>query len=260
VDEALVTALEAAVADTGALVVRLQKYRRGAGPDGQALFGEAMALGDAARRLHRRGTLDPDRARALLAGVRGLAGRLAALLGAIHDAPEYRTAVAAYDAGDRAVLAPLLPVVFAGLEPVTPPPTLFAALPWRRRGRPCPPAELALEVVALRDDGLAAEGDDLSPGADARLPAVTLQVTPPLGEAVVLGLDAEALEGPAHRLVETGDHLVHAPRVRAPMTVLLAATPLEDERVVVDWEAYRAALARALTAVGIPVTLLPATD
>jgi len=80
VDEGLVTELESAIADSGALVVRAQKYRRGAGPEGAALLGAALALGDEARRLHRRDALDAAAAAHLLAGARALAERLQALL------------------------------------------------------------------------------------------------------------------------------------------------------------------------------------
>src|SRR5437870_2399153 len=99
-DEALVGELEAAVADTGALLVRAQKYRRGAGPEGSALAREALALGDAARRLHRRDALDAAAATRLLDEAHALAARLRALIAAVREAPEYRAAVAAHAAGD----------------------------------------------------------------------------------------------------------------------------------------------------------------
>ncbi|HZP43223.1 MAG TPA: hypothetical protein VFD84_17175, partial [Candidatus Binatia bacterium] len=61
------SALEAAIADTGALIVQLEKYRRGAAADAVAAVRDALALGDAARRLHRRDALDDAEAGRLLA-------------------------------------------------------------------------------------------------------------------------------------------------------------------------------------------------
>src|SRR5207249_9969031 len=105
VDEALVGELEAAIADIGALLVRVRKYRHGQTGDGAALLDEALALGDRARRLHRHEALDPAAARALLAEVAALAARLQRLLSAVRAAPEYRAAVAAYAAHHAAALA-----------------------------------------------------------------------------------------------------------------------------------------------------------
>ena len=145
-DEGLVTELESAIADSGALVVRAQKYRRGAGPEGAALLGAALALGDEARRLHRRDALDAAGTARLLAEARALAERLRALLDEVRAGPDYRAAVAAHRAGDRAALARLLPAIFAGLEPAPAPGDFFAALAWLRRGRPRPAEEVVGEV------------------------------------------------------------------------------------------------------------------
>ena len=120
-DEGLVTELESAIADSGALVVRAQKYRRGAGPEGAALLGAALALGDEARRLHRRDALDAAAAAPLLAEARALAERLQALLAEVRAGVDYRAAVVAHRAGDRATLVRLLPAIFAGLEPAPAP-------------------------------------------------------------------------------------------------------------------------------------------
>src|SRR2546430_17211813 len=52
VDEAVVNELEAAIADIGALLVRVRKYRRGQTGAGATLLDEALALRDPAPRLH----------------------------------------------------------------------------------------------------------------------------------------------------------------------------------------------------------------
>jgi hypothetical protein len=258
VDDALVTELETAIADTGALLVRAQKYRRGAGPEGAALLREALALGDAARRLHRQEALDAAAARRLLAEAHALAARVRTLLAAIREAPAYRTAVAAHAAGDQARLAGALPAIFAGLEAVARPPDLFSPLAWLRRGRPRAVADIVAEVTQACAEGLAAEGDDLSPGADAELPAVTLAGERPADEPLALRLPAATLKAPVYRLADTGEYLVYIPRLRAPLAVLLSTELRIDEQLRVesapsDYERYRADLRAALVAAGITV-------
>jgi len=258
VDESLVTELETAIADTGALLVRLQKYRRAAEPDGVALLREALALGDTARRLHRRDALDPAAATHLLADARRLAGRLRACITAVRDGPDYRAAVAAYGTRDRDALARLLPSIFAGLEAIPTPPDLFAPVVWLRRGRLRPVADVASDVAAVRTAGLAADGDDLSPGADAELPAVALSGDGPADEPFLLRFPAGTIAGPVHRLVESGEYLVHAARVRAPAVLRLAPRLAGDEQFRVEispgeYARYRSALAAAAAAAGVAI-------
>jgi hypothetical protein len=260
VHEAGVTELEAAIADTGALLVRLQKYTRAAGPEGATLGREALALGDVARRLHRHELLDAAATTTLLAEARALADRLRALLTDLRRAPDYRAAVAAHVAGDQATLARVLPEVFAGLEGVPPLPQLFAPVEWLRRGRRRPAPDVAADIVRVRDEGLLADGDDLSPGADAELPAVVLAAEPPADEPVVLQLPGAALP-PTYRLVDTGELLVYVPRLRVPgLSILLAPALAEDEQRRVEipaeeWRAWRAELAQAVAAAGIALAV-----
>lgn len=250
--------LEAALADTGALLVRVQKYQRGAGPEGAALQRRALALGDAARRLHRQDALDAAAARGLLAEAHALAASLRALLAAVRADPAHRAAVEALAADDRAALGAALPLVFAGLEPAPLPPALFFPVPWLRRGRRRPVAEIVAEVADARDQGLPGEGDDLSPGADAELPAVTLVAEPPGDEPICLRLATATLEAPVLRVAATGEYLVHAVRLRAPLAVRLAPELPADEQLRVevtpaDHARWRDELAAALTAAGIRV-------
>jgi hypothetical protein len=252
VDEALVSELEAALADVGTLLVRTRKYRLGAGEAAEALGREALALGDDARRRHRRGTLDASTTRPLLDAATALAGRLRALLQAAHDAPAYRRAVDAHAAGNQAALAATLPAVFAGLEPAGDAGDLFHALTWRRRGRPRPPADLASEARTILDAGIAAEGDDLSPGVDPGLPAVVLLTEPPADEPVVLRLSASTRNVPVYRLAETGEHLVYVARLRAPFRVAVqSALEADDTEGIADFDAYCAEVVAALRAAGI---------
>jgi hypothetical protein len=247
--------LEAAIADLGTLLVRAEKYRRGNESEGTTLRREALALGDSARRLHRRDALDGTAADDLLAQVGALAGRLRALLAAIRHDGDYRAAVAAHAAGDQRALARLLPLIFDGLELVSLPAALFHGVPWRRRGRVRPAAELAADVIRAREEGLLAEGDDLSPGVDPELAAVQLQGTPPAEGPLVLRLLAEAMPTPVYRLSHTGDYLAYAPRLRAPFDVLLATElpPDEVDAAPSDYLRYRGELIATLAAAGVPV-------
>jgi len=256
-DEARVSELESAVADIGVLLVRAEKYRRAADPDGVRLRRDALALGDAARRLHRRDGFDAATVTTLLDEAQALADGLRGLVAGVRASPAYRDAVTAHAAADVATLARVLPEIFADLEPASGRGTLFAALPWLRRGRLRPVDELAADVVTIARDGLPAEGDDLSRGADPELPAVVLAATAP-EEPVLLRLAAEDVRGPLHRLAGSDEHLVHVPRLRAPVTVAIAADFAPDEQLRVelapaDYARHRDALAAALAAAGVAV-------
>ena len=257
-DEAAVTALEVAVADMGALLVRAQRYRQGAGPAGAALAREALLLGDEARALHRRGRLTGDASRALLARVRTLCEKIEVLLAAIRASPEYAAARAAVGAGNRAEVLRLLPLVFADLEALATPEALFQAVAWRRRGRPRGVSDLVAEVVRARDEGLPLEGDDLTRGADELLPAVVLLDAPPPDEPLVLRLDPAAVGSEILRLAETGEYLVHVPVPRAVAGVVVARALPEDELEADagDYARFRAELTAALARAGVPVTTL----
>src|SRR5262249_45566764 len=130
-------------------------------------------------------------------------------------------------------------------------------LAWLRRGRLRPVDELTADVVELAREGLPAEGDDLSRGADPELPAVVLGVTAP-DEPVFLRLAAEDVRGPLHQLAGSDEVPVHAARLRVPFTVAIAAefVPAEQLRVELapeDYARHRDALAAALAAASVPV-------
>jgi hypothetical protein len=253
VDDQRLTELETAIADGGALLVRIQKYRRGTTPEAAAVVRDALAVGDAARRLHHRAALDASALDRLLAEAGTIVGRLRGLLAAVHGAPEYRTAVAARAAGDQATLARVLPEVFAGLEPLSPVPDLYVPVAWRSRGRPRAGAELASDVAAIGTRGLPAEGDDLSPGTDPLLGAVALADVPPDDEPVLLRLPVGTVALPVYRHADTGACLIYVDALRTPVVVRLATEPgTEQLRVVFDWPAWRAELVDALETAGIP--------
>jgi len=257
--EALVTELETALADTGALLVRIQKYRHGAAPEATLLARRALALGDMARRLHRRDALDAVASTRLLGEARALTDALRAVLADIQRAPAYRAAVAAHASGDAPALVRLLPEIFAGLEPEPAGADVFLPVTWLRRGRLRAPADVAAEIVQARVDGVSGDGDDVSPGADAALPAVTVAASAPAGEPVVLRVPGGVGIAPLFRLRDSGELLVHVARLCLPNAVARVAERLElDEQLRVEiepaaWTAWRAALAAALGTARVPV-------
>src|SRR3989454_3093636 len=221
VDEAVVNELEAAIAGIGGLLVRVRTYRRGQTGAGATLLDEALALGDRARRLHRHEALDPAAARALLSEAEALATRGRELLSAVRAAPEYRAAIVAHAAGDATALASALPAIFVGLEAVAGPPDLFYPVAWQRRAKPRPVADVVADVKRCLDEGFTAEGDDVAPGTDPELPAVVLHGEAPPDQPVVLRCAAAVCGQPVYRLTDTGEFLVYALRLRAPLPVLL---------------------------------------
>jgi hypothetical protein len=254
VDDRTVTELETAIADVGALLVRAGRYTRGAGAEGRALLRATHDLGDTARRLHHRDALDADQAARLRSLADSLAGRVRALLADIEASLQYRTAVAAHAAGDQATLAGVITAVFADVEPVPTPPALWAHVAWLRRGRPRTVEDVVGEIRDRVRDGFAAEGDDLAPGADPRLPAVVLGAEPPAEEPIACRLDGAAVRVPLYRVEPTGELLAYTPRLVAPLAVRLATSPPEDQpRLEVDFAAWRTALAAALAAASVPL-------
>lgn len=254
-DGGIVTRLAAEIADAGALVARLERYRAGTSASALALRAAAFAVGDRARRGHHQSTLDADTAIPLLAEAQAVVRDLRAALDAIRSAPDYAAAVAAHAAGDMATLAVLLPTIFAGLELVDHPCDLYQPVVWRQRNRPLAADVVADAITALAADGIPAPIDDLAPGADPDLPAVALADTPPDGEAVVLRLTAADLPAPLCRVTDTGEILVHSAPLRVPFCVLLRTTLTDDEveRTPVDWQPWRRALRAALRARGLTV-------
>ncbi len=251
-DDRLVAALEAQVAEAGERLVRLEKYRAGTTAESRALRARLLALGDRARRAHHQGTLGDDAA-SLLAEARALARAFDVALAAIEASAEHRAAVTAHAAGDLTTLAALLPRLFAGVEAVAHPPDLHHPAPWLRRGQPRPPDEVAAALAELAANGIPAAADDTAPGVDTTLPAVVLAPGPP-EDAVTLRFAAAALPAPLCRVVDSGEFLLHLARLRAPFTVVVRRR-LDDadrEAIPVDWPTYRGGLLAALAAHGLP--------
>jgi hypothetical protein len=253
--DSLATELEAAIADTGLLLIELEKFRVAPTSPAATMRADALGLGDRARRLHRTGTLDDRAVAALVHEARAIVERLRRTLQDIRDAPAYRAAVAAHQAGDHAALVTLLPDLLVGLEPVPDPPALYHPVTWLRRNRPRSAADVAGDVAHLRDAGIVAVGEATAWGSDPELPAVQLLAAQPAGDPIALSFDPEALPPAVFRLRETDEHLVHVPVLRAPFRAVLPPRLDPDElgEVSVDHARYRGLLLDALERVGVPV-------
>src|SRR5690242_8347241 len=135
-------ALEETIADAGALLVQLHKFRAGTSSHAR-LLADTMALGDRARRHLRAQALDAATDAVLAAEATALRDRVQAALADVRSSRSYREAVAAHDVADYASLARLLPAIFTGLRAAPVPPVLWYAPPWQRRSRPRPASEMA---------------------------------------------------------------------------------------------------------------------
>jgi hypothetical protein len=248
-----VSALESTLADLGELVVQTDKFRPVAGVDTGALRRACIVIGDRARRAHRHGGLGPALGAELLADATAVRTALHAALRALRSSPAYLTAAAALAAGDDATLRASLAAVFEGTGIAPPPETLHLPVAWQRRGRPRPASDVALELAALRTDGVRGDGDPAAPGVDPDLPGVTCSVEPPPGQPVFLVADGPAR--PAWVLtLPNGDVVVPGVRVRLPFTVVLADPATADlDEWAMDPVTLRDDLAAALAARGLPV-------
>jgi hypothetical protein len=253
VDETTVTALETAIADLGALIVQVDKFRAGDADDARALRAACLAMGDRARRAHRRGALDEALARELLADAEAARTSLAGWLGRVRHSAPYRAAVAALAAGDDAVLRASLATLYAGVAVAPAPDALFHQVAWQRRGRPRPAADVARELARLRADGLPGDGDAEAPGVDPALPGVLFHREPPPGAPVFLALRGDACP-PWVLALPTGDVVVPGAIVRVPFVVATADPDAEDlDAWTLDPLAFRDELVAALRAEGVPL-------
>ena len=251
-DDDVVSALEAAIADLGTLLVQMDKFRAGAAGDARDLRATCHAIGDRARRAHKHGGLDVALAQELHGDAAAARVALERWLAEVRASPAHRTAVAALATGDDAALRAALPALFADVEDVAPPPALFHPVAWQRRGRPLPADAIAGELLRLRAEGLPGDDDVAAPGVDAGLPGVVMSAAPPLGAPVYVVLREAARPPWALRLVATGDFVVPGARLVTPFAVGLASPDDEElDEWTLDPAAYRDALVAAITAHGL---------
>jgi len=255
----VVAELEAAVADAGMLLVWAEKYRH---PDPLAwrtLHDRLLTAGDRARASARDAALDEATAGALLVEVREVSRALRALIDDARSSNVYRRAVEAHAAADRPRLRDLLPRTFANVEPAASIDVAFWTPPWQRRGRPLSADAVADYIAGVHANGVPGESDDLTPGVDPELPGVLLSRTGPSGAPLALRWEGSLLAGMTFALGE--DQLVVPCRVlRAPFTITLAPADEPLDEWVEDPEAYRAAVAAACIARGLPLATTPAAS
>lgn len=252
-DENTVSTLETTIADLGTLMVQLDKFRAGGADDARALRAACLAIGDRARRGHRRGSLDDDLARELLADAEAARGSLSTWLAGIRDSAPYRTAAAALADGDDAVLRASLAELYQDVDVAPAPDPLFHQVAWQRRGRPRPAADVARDLARLHVEGLPGDGDPEAPGVDPALPGALFHRTPPLGAPVFLVLRGDA-RPPWVLALRTGDVVVPGAIVRVPFAVGMADPDAEDlDGWIQDPAGFRDELLAALAAEGVPL-------
>jgi hypothetical protein len=248
VDDDVVNALEHAIADLGSLLVQLDKLR--VDDEALGLRAACLAIGDRARRAHRRGTLDAGLATELRADAGAARAALEAWLDARRASSLYRRAAAALADGDDDTLRDALPALFAGVSVRSPSPALFHPVPWQRRGRPRPATEIADELAAWHADGIPGDGDPASPGVDPALPGVLLQTAPPDGAPAYLAIPPGAAPW-VLSLDATGDVVAPGERRRLPFTVVLAGVDDDLDAWTLNPVAFRREIAAALAARGL---------
>lgn len=252
-DDAGISTLEQALADVGSRLIEAEKYLPAAATATE-VGRAASALGADARRELRHDTLDDAKTAALRTDAVALLHRLDAAIASARSSAAYQAALTAYAHDDQDALRTLVPQTFTAVALAEHTPSLFATVPWTRRGHAQSATEVATAIAALADGGLAAQGDELSAGADDQLRAIMFDPEPPEDEAVVLQIDPAHLNGPLFEHQQSGTFLFYRSQARVPFIVHVAES-IDLDVAPPDYPAYRAALVEALRAAGL--TLAP---
>jgi len=231
-------ALEAAVAELGALYATARGFTALQARAEGELLPQVTALSSRLRRLVRRAELT-DAAIELIARELLAAGSQWHLeLQRVRDSTAYQRAVAALRADAQATLAELIPQVFADLRVIVPAPTLyFPVSPSSGRRRPGGSPFLSPPACADRLLQMVAEG--LDPDAseewwDQDLPSLTCAGTPAALESpIALCLASEHVRVTVFGAADGAMRRVFTRHLRGPLSITLAADAT-DER----WEAY----------------------
>jgi len=254
VDDDVVSALEVSIADLGALLVQVDKFRAGRGDDARALRAVCLAIGDRARRAHRHGSLDEGLARELHADTTTARASLEQWLAAVRASAPYRAATAALADGDDGALRTSLAALYDGVTVAPAPDALFHPVMWQKRGRPRPAGEIAHEIARLRAEGLPGDGDADATAVDPGLPGVVFHRAPPPGAPVYLAVRGDARPAWVLDLTTTGDVVVPGARVRLPFAVALADPDADDlDAWALDPTDFHRDLTAALRAAGVPL-------
>jgi len=244
--------LEAALTTGGTLLVWAEKYRHADADALPTLRSRLLALGDRARRLARAGDLEAETAHEVLAAVTTINTATRRLIADRRSSVPYRRAVEARRAGDFPQLAALLPEIFVDLDVGPPPDAAFWTPVWQSRGRPLAAERIVSELRELRALGIAASGDDMTPGVDPDLRGVLLSFPMPPGAPLALRYKGTRLPVPALRL---RDDLLVVPvdRLCLPFVVVIAVPDEPLDEWVADPAAYLDALVHACRQQGLTV-------
>jgi hypothetical protein len=261
VDDDVVSALEAAIADLGTLLVQMDKFRAGAAADARDLRAACHAnrrprpaarTSTAALDVAWRRSCSGDRGRRTGSRSRALAR------GRPQRLPAHTRGVAALAAGDVAGAAqPHVPALFAGVEDVTPPPVLFhpvagsvAARPLARR-RQSPPTSMASGAPRGSRATTTSRRRRRSGGCPASLVGGTAARR---ARSTSASASAGAARGRSGSSRSRATVVGAGARLVTPFAVGLASPDDEDlDEWTLDPAAYRDALAAAITARGLPL-------
>lgn len=224
----------------GTCAQHARRYRALAAPIAEPIFDRALELGSDVRRGARGPEPGPPLA-AAIAELRALLARGEAAIAGVRAGAEYRSAAAAFAAGDVAAVARVAPDVFAGVMPRPPGGTLYWPVPLGRRGGGehfITPGACADRVHRIATDGLSSpeEAPDLG-GDDTIRPVMLGEEHDASDSPIALAFDAARLP-PLCRLDDGGLALLYAPHVRAPLAVH-AVADVGDEWWRIRPDAYR---------------------
>ncbi len=222
-------------------------------------------LGAALRRRLRAGGLEPAELAAAADELHALTDHWEQALEGIRASIDYRTAVAAFEHDDPAVLRAVLPRVFAGLQTLAPPEgQLYYAIPVAapRRQRSITQPFLAPHDCAERITGLRAGIEPEAGGVrwwDRQLRSLVLTDDPSaLDSPIALSLD---LHGRSLALFQAEGEAVfraYTPRLRAPFSVVMAQSAGSGWEAFGDaYPPFRDRLAALLSAGGVEVQFVP---
>lgn len=217
--------LEARFVDLSGLLERLQRYRSLAA-HGESLYLETTRLSSAIRAAMREGR-DGDalalehRANELIAEARGRIDEL-------QRSADYRDLLAALAADDARAAVRLAQEVFAELEALPVPATLYSPLVGPRGSEALEP-EVGIERIrTVRDEGFAPTPGPGVGGDESVHPVRFFEGAEGFDVAVLLVVDGADLGVPALRASDLGEVLVYAPRLRVPLRVALRRESPDD--------------------------------
>jgi len=235
-----IIALEAALADLSDLYAVTRNFTALQSGAEAELLPRIYAIGARLRSLVRAGNLDDAAIDRNATEILACATQWRGALGEIRGSPLYQRAVHDVASARQATLAEVIPQVFARVRVVQPAPSLyFPVSPSGGRRRPgsspfLSPADCADKIMQLLADGI--EPDvETAEWWERELPSIVCADTPAGVESpIVLCVAAAAVPVTVFADIDAATLRVFTPRLRAPMSVLLARDATDEW-----WEAYQ---------------------